>query len=252
MRALIVGNWKMHKGPAESVAFIRTLLEGVGPDDPACDMAVAPGFLALREAGALLKGSRVALAAQDTHWEEEGPFTGEVPAGGLREAGCRYVIVGHSERRHHFGESDRAVNRKVRAVLQAGMTPVVCVGEQASERDEGRAHEVVESQVRLALANIRMDEGAGLAVAYEPVWAIGTGRNATPGEAAAMHARIRAILDESFGSARAAGMRVIYGGSVSPSNAGELLGSPAIDGALVGGASLQKEAFLAICRGAGR
>ena len=250
-RRLVVGNWKLHKTPVESASFLRNLISGIAGEEPGCDLAVAPGFLSLRQAHGILEGSPVALAAQNCHWEDEGPFTGEVSARALRETGCRFVIVGHSERREQFGETDRHVNRKASAVLRAGMTPIVCVGEQAADRDAGRAFEVVERQLSLALANLRLEEGGTLAVAYEPIWAIGTGRNATPTQAAEIHSAIRTGLMGVFGQERAAGIKVLYGGSVSPSNAGDLMAREEIDGALVGGASLDTDSFLAICRAAG-
>ena len=250
-RTFIVGNWKMHKGPSEAGDYLRSILPDLTAAARVCDVAVAPTFLFLREAGRILDGSPVGLAAQDGHWEEEGPFTGEVAAKMLREAGCSHVIVGHSERREHFGDTDRRVNRKARAVLFWGMTPIICVGEKADERAAGRAGEVVDAQLRRALANIRLGEEQRLVVAYEPVWAIGTGRNATVAEAVEMHGRIRAELAQAFGEERAESLRILYGGSVTPANAGDLLSARGIDGALVGGASLDGASFLAICRAAG-
>ncbi len=249
-RLLVVGNWKMHKTPAESADYLRSMLPGLSEAARGCDVAIAPSFLVLGQASGILEGSGIALAAQDTHWEEEGPFTGEVSPKMLKETGCRYVIVGHSERREHFGETDRRVNRKARAVLFWGMTPIICVGEKVDERASGRASGVVEAQLKRALANLRVPAGRELVIAYEPVWAIGTGRNATPAEASEMHHLIREEIAGTFGPAEAAGMRVLYGGSVSPSNAPEILGAPGIDGALVGGASLDGPSFAGICRAA--
>lgn len=249
-RRLVVGNWKMHKTPAESAECLRSMITALADLTGRCDVAIAPTFLALGAAAPLLEGSGLALAAQNTHWEEEGPFTGEVSPKALKETGCRYVIIGHSERREHFGETDRRVNRKARSVLFWGMSPIVCVGEKLDERSSGRAASVVQAQLKLALANLRVPESRELVVAYEPVWAIGTGRNATAAEASEMHALIRDELSSAFGPGPAAGMRVLYGGSVSPANAGELLSAPGIDGALVGGASLETGSFRAICEAA--
>jgi triosephosphate isomerase len=246
-RHLIVGNWKMHRTPTESEAFLR----GIAPrlEDPArgCDVAVAPPFLALPSASEILAGSPVRLAAQNAHWEEEGPFTGEISPKMLKEIGCRFVIVGHSERREHFGETDRRVNRKARAVLFWGMTPIICVGEKVDERAAGRAFEVVDAQVQLALANLKLREDQEIVISYEPVWAIGTGRNATPSEAAEMQERIRGEVRTTLGPDRAARTRILYGGSVTRTCAEEILAAPGIDGALVGGASLDEEAFVSIC-----
>jgi triosephosphate isomerase len=223
-RPFIVGNWKMHRTPAEAAGYLRKIVPGLTALAGGRDIAVAPPFLAFHSAREILNGSGVALAAQDAHWEEEGPFTGEISAKMLKETGCRFVIVGHSERRESFGDTDRRVNRKARAVIFWGMTPIICVGEKADEREQT------------------------LVMAYEPIWAIGTGRNATPGEAAEMHRRIRAELALTFGQDRASGMRILYGGSVTPSNARTLLATEGIDGALVGGASLDGESFNEICR----
>ena len=249
-RALVVGNWKMHKTPAGSARYLRELLPELEAAAAGCDVAVAPGFLALSQAREILADSAVHLAAQNAHWEDEGPFTGEVSAKSLSETGCRYVIVGHSERREKFGETDRCVNRKARAVLFWKMTPIVCVGEKREEREAGRTLEIVAGQVRRALANLRPGSGRSLVVAYEPVWAIGADLNATPSQAAEVHERIRAELVDTFGGGAGRDVRVIYGGSVTPDNAAGLLGDPGIDGVLVGGASLDGPPFLAICRAA--
>src|SRR6266850_2232677 len=243
LRPLVVGNFKMHMTPAETVAFVERLLPRLGTAAESRDIALAPPFTSLHVTAAALAGTGIALAAQNAHWEEEGPFTGEVSAPMLEEIGCRYVIVGHSERRAHFGDTDRRVNQKLRAVLLAGMTPVVCVGEQEADRLAGRTSEVVDAQLKLALANTRLAAGQTVVVAYEPVWAIGTGRNATPAEAAEVHTLIRNELRMTFGEENGAGMRVLYGGSVSRENAGELLSRAEIDGALVGSASLDPDSF---------
>jgi triosephosphate isomerase len=249
-RRLIVGNWKMHWTPSETAEFLRGLLPLLSVPAGDVEVAVAPPFLSLPKAAERLEKTRIALAAQDAHWEEEGPFTGEVSAKSLEEVGCKYVIVGHSERREHFGDTDRRVNRKAKAVLFWRMTPIICIGERADARAAGRAMEVVDRQLKLALAGLRLREEQEIVVAYEPVWAIGTGRNATPAEASEIHARIRSELTLSFGEERAGRTRILYGGSVSAVNAERILAAPEIDGALVGGASLNRDTFQAICRAA--
>ncbi len=250
-RRLIVGNWKMHRTLSETEEFLRGLLPLLQAAGGGTEVAVAPPFLSLPKAAEMLEGTGIALAAQDAHWEEEGPFTGEVSAKSLGEVGCKYVIVGHSERREHFGDTDRRVNRKAKAVLFWRMTPIICIGEKADARAAGRATEVVDKQLKLALAGLRLREEQEIVVAYEPVWAIGTGRNATPAEASEIHARIRSELRLGFGEERAGRTRILYGGSVSAANAAAILAAPEIDGALVGGASLNAETFRAICSAGG-
>jgi len=248
---LLVGNLKMHLTPAETVAYAENLLPRLGDLARTREIAIAPPFTSLHAAASAFAGSGLALAAQNAHWEEEGPYTGEVSARMLQEIGCRFVIVGHSERRAHFGDTDRRVNQKVRAVLLAGMTPILCVGEHESDRVAGRTAEVIDAQVKLALSGIRLGPEQDLVVAYEPVWAIGTGRNAGASEAAEVHRRIRNELRLGYGEDFSGRTRIIYGGSVTPVNSKEILAEAEIDGALVGGASLDPESFAGICR-AGR
>jgi triosephosphate isomerase (TIM) len=250
LRRLVVGNWKMHRTPSETAPFLAKLEPRLAALTKSCDIAVALPFTSLHAAAGVLNGSRIALGAQNVHWEEEGPFTGEVSPKMLQEIGCRYVIVGHSERREHFGETDRRVNRKARAVLFWKMTPIVCVGEKADERAAGRAFDVVDAQVKRALANIKLHEDQTLVMAYEPVWAIGTGHNATPEQASEIHRLIRTELEKLYGAERGAALRVIYGGSVTASNAASLFSAPRIDGALVGGASLDVDSYSSICAAA--
>ncbi len=248
-RKFVCGNWKMHKTAAEARALVgelRGLAEGLADQ---VEVAVAPPFTALHAAAEALRGSRLALAAQDVHWEPQGAFTGEVSAAMLAEAGCRHVIVGHSERRQLFGETDETVRKKAGAVLAAGMRPIVCVGETLAEREAGRTLEVVSRQVRGGLSGIPAAAMAAITVAYEPVWAIGTGKTATTAQAQEVHAAIRALLRELCG-ATADGMRIQYGGSVKPDNAAELMAQPDVDGALVGGASLKAQDFAQIVKGA--
>jgi triosephosphate isomerase len=205
---------------------------------------VAPVFTALAEVARTLAGSDIRVAGQDLYWEERGAFTGAVSASLLADAGCQAAIVGHSERRQLFGETDDGVNRKTRAALAAGLMPIVCVGETLAEREGGQVGEVVGRQVRGALAGLEAGQVAGLAVAYEPVWAIGTGRTATPEQANEVHAQIRGLVAAAHGAEAAALVRVLYGGSVNPGNVDELMRQPDIDGVLVGGASLKADSFL--------
>ena len=231
---LIAGNWKMFKGPAETAAFCialreRELASGV-------DVVVCPPFVSLAVAVQLLAGTDIAVAAQNVHWDAEGAFTGEVSAPMLWEFGVYGAIVGHSERRQYFGETDEAVARRAQAALVAGLSVIACVGETEDEREAGETERVLRRQVSV----LEADEQ--LVVAYEPVWAIGTGRTATPELAQEAHAFIKSVLD----------VPVLYGGSVKPENAGELLAQPDVDGALVGGASLDIDSFVAICQSASR
>ncbi len=230
---LIAGNWKMFKGPGEAAAFCRELREA---ELGAAEVVVCPPYVSLAEAVAALAGTEIAVAAQNVHWAEEGAFTGEVSAPMLRELGVYGAIVGHSERRQLFGESDESVALRVRAALEAGLGVIACVGETEAQREAGETEAVLARQVE-AIAAAAPDR-EGLVVAYEPVWAIGTGRTATPALAQAAHAFIKALLD----------VPVLYGGSLKPENAAELASQPDVDGALVGGASLELESFAAICR----
>jgi len=242
-RPLIAGNWKMFKTVAEAVSLVEALRADLRAD---VDTLVAPPFTALTSVARALADSRIGLAAQNMHWEGEGAFTGEVSPVMLRDAGCSHVILGHSERRQLFGETDDGVARKTRAALAHGLTPVVCVGETLAERESARTMEVVERQVERALREVTPDQAATLVLAYEPVWAIGTGRTATPDQAQEVHAFIRRSISASHGQGVAAALRILYGGSVKPDNIGALMGEPDLDGALVGGASLDAQAFLKI------
>jgi triosephosphate isomerase len=244
----VCGNWKLHKTVAEATALAREVAEGLG-SDARVQVAVAPVFTALPAVAGALAGTPVQLAAQDVHWESQGAFTGEVSAPLLADVGVTHVIVGHSERRQLFGETDETVRKKVGAVLAAGLRPIVCVGETLGEREGGRTLEVVGRQVRGGLAGLPAATLASLTLAYEPVWAIGTGATATTAQAQEVHAAIRAILRE-LGGAVADSIRIQYGGSVKPENAAELLSQADVDGALVGGASLKAKDFLAIVKGA--
>jgi len=245
-RYLIAGNWKLYKTLRESTELASALVRSASTVSADIEIAIAPVFTALSKVAEVLAGSPVALSAQDTFWEPQGAFTGEVGPVQLQDIGCRYVIVGHSERRQFFGETDETVSRKVKAVLAHAMAPIVCVGETLSEREAGQAQFVVVRQLTQALKGLSEAEAARVVVAYEPVWAIGTGKTAQPADAQEMHARVRATVAETFGGALAQQLRVLYGGSVKPENAAALMGERDIDGALVGGASLTLEAFSAI------
>jgi triosephosphate isomerase (TIM) len=250
-RKFVCGNWKMHKTVAEAVALVRELAAALGPGASGVQVAVAPPFTALHAAAEEARGSAVEIAAQDVFWEKQGAFTGEVSAPMLAEAGCQHGIVGHSERRQLFGETDDSVRRKAVALLAAGVRPIVCVGETLEQREAGKTLEVVDRQVRQGLAGVSVEDLGRLTIAYEPVWAIGTGRTATTAQAQEVHAAIRAILRE-MGGPVADAIRIQYGGSVKPENAAELMAQPDVDGALVGGASLKAQDFVAIVKGANR
>jgi triosephosphate isomerase len=235
----------MYKTAAEAVDFVqkfRPLISGTTDRD----IMIAPAFTALEAAAAALKGSRVGLGAQDLFWEAEGAFTGQVSPKMLTAAGCRYVIIGHSERRQFFGETDDTVNRKIRAAGQAGLVPVMCVGESGKEREAGRTMAVLDKQIKDGLKNFVAADLGSLVVAYEPVWAIGTGKTATAGQAQEAHRYIRSLVERIFGALPAASLRILYGGSVKPENISELMAMADIDGALVGGASLKPDSFARI------
>jgi triosephosphate isomerase len=248
-RPLIVANWKMHKTAHEAVVFVReisALIRGIDQ----IDVVVAPPFTALSAAAEAARTTSIGVAAQDVFFEREGAFTGEVSTLMLKHAGATMVIVGHSERRQLFGETDDWVNRKTRAVMDAELTPIVCIGETLEERDGGQTLIVLDRQLRGGLAELTGDQVASLVIAYEPVWAIGTGRNATPSEAGEAHRHIRARLSEWFGTQAADRCRILYGGSVKPDNIRDLAALPDVDGALVGGASLDAGSFAGIVRNA--
>jgi triosephosphate isomerase (TIM) len=242
---LLAGNWKMYKTIGEAVDLVEALLVGLG-DLTDREVLVCPPFTALYPLSPLLAETQIALGAQDLYFETQGAFTGAVSPTMLRDVGCRYVIVGHSERRQIFGEDDTLVNKKLLAALSNGLRPIVCVGESKPQRDSGDAETVVVAQVRADLAGVSAAQMDDVVIAYEPIWAIGTGETATPADAQAMHATIRATLVELFDDATAQKVRIQYGGSVKPDNVDELMAQPDIDGALVGGASLKADSFLRI------
>lgn len=245
-KPIIAGNWKMNCTVTEALELVKRLKAMVS-DVKGREIIVAPPFTALSSVSRALIGSNMTLSAQNIFWEDKGAFTGEVSAEMLIDAGCDYVIVGHSERRQLFAETDEWVNKKVRAARSSGLIPILCVGETLSEREGEETLSVIERQLTIGLTDVTIIDPDDLVIAYEPVWAIGTGKTATPGQAQEVHAYIRDLLDKMFGDA-AAGIRVLYGGSVKPDNIEELMVEPDIDGALVGGASLKAESFAGIVR----
>lgn len=244
-RPVIAGNWKMYKTQAETRAFFEALLPLV-EDATHCEIVVAPPFTAISAAVEAASSSTLAIAGQDVHWEREGAFTGEVSARMLADAGCRGVIIGHSERRQYFGETDETVQRKTKAALDAGLVALVCVGETLAEREGNRTQEVLKRQFEGGLAALTPAEFSRILIAYEPVWAIGTGRTATPEMAAEAHRYLRELAASRFSSEKASALRILYGGSVKPDNIRGLMAQEEIDGALVGGASLDPKSFAAI------
>jgi triosephosphate isomerase len=243
-RQLIAGNWKLHNTLADAVTLATTVRDKTA--QTTAEVVVAPVFTALTAVRDALAGSHVGLSAQDVYWESKGAFTGQVSAPLLKDVGCTYCIVGHSERRQFFGETDETVRKKVRALLAAGMRPIFCVGESLEQREQNATVGVVLGQVAAGLAGIGNEALSELVIAYEPVWAIGTGKTATPADAQAVHAALRSQLGHDRGAEFGAKVRILYGGSVKADNAAQLLGQPDIDGALVGGASLLPEQFVAI------
>ncbi len=239
---VLAANWKMHKNVAEAVAFVQSLQNETGPCTDR-EVVIAPPFTALSSvAGALnLEGYR--LSAQNCHWEAKGAFTGEIAPAMLKDAGCHYVIVGHSERRHIFGETDEMIRKKATAVFENGMTPIVCIGEVLDEREAGRTFDVIGGQVREALQGLEPARAQRVVLAYEPVWAIGTGRTASPEQAQEVHIFVRQQLETLFNKDIANKIRILYGGSVKPDNVDSLMAQPDLDGMLVGGASLEVASF---------
>ena len=239
---LIAGNWKMFKTEPEAVDTARKLAENVSATT-GVDIMIAPPFTALSAVSRVVRGTPVALGAQNLHWEKAGAFTGEISADMLVAGGCTHVIIGHSERRQYFGETDATVNRRIRAAIDAGLVPVVCVGETESEREQGQTFSVLDKQVKKGLEDFFVESLKTLVIAYEPVWAIGTGKTATSEQAQEVHRFLRGLLEAAYGAGFAAGVRILYGGSVKPGNISELMAMPDVDGALVGGASLDADVF---------
>ena len=246
-KKVIAANWKMYKTPDETFAFLQTFLREVSGHNRD-EIVICPPFVDIHTAVQAVRHSNVQIGAQDMYWEKEGAFTGEVSARMLLAAGCTHVIIGHSERRQFFGETDDTVNRKLLAALDAGLVPIVCVGEVLQEREGGLTEEILRRQCTGAFRTISGDRAAPIIVAYEPVWAIGTGKTATPAIAADAHRVIRAEAAKAFGQVAAGNVRILYGGSVKPDNANALMSQSEIDGALVGGASLDSKSFTAVVK----
>lgn len=244
-RPVIAANWKMHLTAGEARALAEQLRAGCRSQAEQVDIIVCPPFTALAETFRVLKGSGLAVGGQNMHWQDQGAYTGEISPPMLKDAGCSHVIVGHSERRQLFGEDDAGVNHKVRAALRHGLTPIFCLGETLAQREQGDTEAICVCQLEQGLAGLEPDEIAAVIIAYEPVWAIGTGRTATPADAQATISFIRRRLAKSFGSP-AARTRILYGGSVKATNIAGLMAEADIDGALVGGASLEAASFMAI------
>jgi triosephosphate isomerase len=247
---VIAGNWKLFKTIAEATDMVNQLKPLVA-GTTGVEIVVAPVFTALSRTAEALSGSNVNLAAQDCYWEEEGAFTGEVAPKLLVDAGCSHVIIGHSERRQYFGETDETVNKKAKAAIAAGLTAIVCVGETLEEREGDRTFSVIETQLKGSLAGFSAEMLGRTVIAYEPVWAIGTGKTASDAQAQEVHAFIRGLVAKQFAQASADAIRILYGGSVKPDNVKGLMSQPDIDGALVGGASLKADSFAAIANFAG-
>jgi triosephosphate isomerase len=249
-KIIIAGNWKMNNDLKESEKLIVDLKNLLQNEKPNCDVVVCPPYTSLSEASKLLKGSQIKLGAQNMHFEENGAFTGEVSASMLKSVGCEYVILGHSERRHIFGESNEMINKKIKKALSAGLKPIFCVGELLEERENGTTNDVVKKQILKGLAEISADDMKNIIVAYEPVWAIGTGKTASPAQAQEVHEFIRDLIEITYSLEIANDLVIQYGGSVKPDNAKELISQKDIDGALVGGACLKADSFVGIIKGA--
>ena len=249
-KTVIAGNWKMNNDLKESQKLIIELKNLLQNEKLNCDVIICPPYTSLSEASKLVSGSFIKLGAQNMHFEDSGAFTGEVSASMLKSVGCEYVILGHSERRHIFGESDEVINKKIKKALSAGLKPIFCVGELLEERENGTTNDVVKRQVLKGLEGISANEMKNIMVAYEPVWAIGTGKTASPAQAQEVHEFIRDLIEIDYSLEVANDLVIQYGGSVKPDNAKELISQKDIDGALVGGACLKADSFLGIIKGA--
>lgn len=245
-RKIIAGNWKMNKTIPEAVALAQEVVKATA--GATSEVVICPTYVCLAPVNEIVKGTNVALGAQDVHWEEKGAFTGKVSCSMLKSAGVKFVIIGHSEQRSYFNETNETVNRKVKAALKNGLLPIICVGETLAEREAGKTNAVVESHVRGAYAGLSTEDALKTVIAYEPVWAIGTGKVATPAQAQEVHAFIRKLIAALYDISAADAIRIQYGGSMKADNAKELLGQPDIDGGLIGGASLTAQDFNNIVR----
>jgi triosephosphate isomerase len=241
-KPLIAGNWKMYKTPDQAAETARQLVRGIGSVTDV-DIMIAPTFIALAAVYASIKNSPIALGAQNLYWQDEGAYTGEISAPMLKSVGCRYCIIGHSERRQYFAETDETVNKKIKAAIKAGLQPIFCVGETEKERESGQTLSILDKQIKKGLEGLVLEQLDLLIIAYEPVWAIGTGKTATDDQAQEVHQFIRSLVKNNFGQALSDSVRILYGGSVKPDNIASLMAMPDIDGALVGGASLSAESF---------
>lgn len=244
---LLAGNWKMFKTIPEALDLVNGLKKNCAGVSGR-EILVCPPFTAIAPVAGALKGSNISVGGQNLYWESKGAFTGEIAPGMLVDAGCKYVIIGHSERRQYFGETDETVNKKTKAAFAAGLLPIVCVGETLAEREANKTMAVIDRQVRGGVAGLTPEQAEKLVIAYEPVWAIGTGKTATTQQAQEVHAFIRKLYTELYGKAAAESVRILYGGSVKPDNVSDLMKQPDIDGGLVGGASLDVESFTKIVR----
>lgn len=244
-KKIIAGNWKMNNDINESQSLVSGIISGLGNDDN-CEVIVCPPFTSLNEVHSLVKDSPVKLGAQNMFFEESGAYTGEISASMLKSVGCEYVILGHSERRTIFGESDELINKKIKKAIESGLKVIFCIGETLAQREEGKTDAVVKNQIINGLQNITSENLETITIAYEPIWAIGTGKTASPGQAQEVHAFIRNLIEEIYSKESAENLIIQYGGSVKPDNAASLLSQPDIDGALVGGACLKPDSFLSI------
>ncbi len=250
-KAIIAGNWKMNKTVKEALELVDKLKAKL-KDIQDVEIVVCPPFTSLETAAEVIKGSNIQLGAQDVYWEDSGAYTGEISAAMLKELGCQYVIIGHSERRAYFGETNESVNKKLKAVLGHNLIPIVCVGERLEQREAGETFEVVKDHIKNGLRGISLEQMRKVIIAYEPVWAIGTGKTATPQQAQEVHSFIRNFLGELFNQDLAEQVRIQYGGSIKPENIRDLMAQADVDGGLVGGASLKLDSFVKIVEGAKR
>jgi triosephosphate isomerase len=248
-KKIIAGNWKMNKTAGEGEALANAIKRDLSAETKV-DVVLCPAFTAISAVSQAVSGSQIAIGAQNMHWEAEGAYTGEISAAMLRDLYCRYVILGHSERRQYFGETDASVNKKTHAALAAGLKPIVCVGETLEEREADQIESVITTQINGGLAGLTSAQLKNVIIAYEPVWAIGTGKTATPEQAQDVHAMIRGLLAKLSDKATADSVRIQYGGSMKPGNAAELLSKPDIDGGLIGGAALDAQSFIEIVKAA--
>jgi len=245
-RKIIAGNWKMHNNLSDSQNLVTKLVNGLNNQTINREVIICPPFTSLSEVSNLLNGTKIELGAQNMHFEDKGAFTGEVSSEMLKSVGCKYVILGHSERRTIFGETDEFINRKIKKALASGLTPIFCIGESLEQKENGSTNDIIERQVQEGIKGLNEEEINKIIIAYEPIWAIGTGKTATPEQAQEVHQFIRSILKETFSDKTAENIPILYGGSVKPNNAFDLLAKADIDGALVGGACLDAGSFIEI------